>query len=451
MSKPTLIKILIALLFALAAALGLLRYAKDPYSPKTLSYAGVSDGNFEDYINRANNIVSKAPIQSTATFLAVGDIMLSRKVAKAMEENENWLLPYSNFEDTLSKVDFAFGNLESPFNGTEYYNPAETLVFNAPLKAIEGLKLNNFQVLNLANNHAFDQGQKGLRYTENLLDEFNIQHIGTGSTTKEAFKPAVVEQNGIKICFIGTSYASINDSGKTKNDFVARIEDLENLKSAITNLKSQCDFTVASMHAGTEYTYKPNKTQIAFAHAAIDYGADMVIGHHPHWIQTIERYCPKGQGTLPLSPPGGDVTSNVTERVTNKANEPDEGANYCSNPKYIFYSLGNFIFDQMWSKETTEGLALKINLSKIGCHPGNPNAAEGYPGSSSYNLDAGSGAGMTQGACASDLQGPRTPAALDQIELIPVIIENFSTPRPATPEETKKILQKIGETTALLK
>jgi spermidine/putrescine-binding protein len=93
MSKPTLIKILIALLFALAAALGLLRYAKDPYSPKTLSYAGVSDGNFEDYINRANNIVSKAPIQSTATFLAVGDIMLSRKVAKAMEENENWLLP----------------------------------------------------------------------------------------------------------------------------------------------------------------------------------------------------------------------------------------------------------------------------------------------------------------------------------------------------------------------
>jgi hypothetical protein len=62
MSKPTLIKILIALLFALAAALGLLRYAKDPYSPKTLSYAGVSDGNFEDYINRAKKMTASPTV-----------------------------------------------------------------------------------------------------------------------------------------------------------------------------------------------------------------------------------------------------------------------------------------------------------------------------------------------------------------------------------------------------
>ena len=132
------------------------------------------------------------------------------------------------------------------------------------------------------------------------------------------------------------------------------------------------------MHAGTEYTHQPNKAQITFAHAAIDYGADMVIGHHPHWIQKIEKY----------------------------------------NNKYIFYSLGNFIFDQMWSQETKEGLALKITLSK--------------------NLTPA-------------LQGPKTMAELDYIELLPVIIENFSTPRPATAEETKTILNKIGETNTILK
>ena len=83
------------------------------------------------------------------------------------------------------------------------------------------------------------------------------------------------------------------------------------------------------MHAGTEYTRTPMPQQITFAHAAIDDGADIVIGAHPHWVQTIEKY--KG--------------------------------------KYIFYSLGNFIFDQAWSQETMEGLTLKITVSKTTCHP----------------------------------------------------------------------------------
>jgi poly-gamma-glutamate synthesis protein (capsule biosynthesis protein) len=74
------------------------------------------------------------------------------------------------------------------------------------------------------------------------------------------------------------------------------------------------------MHSGTEYVANPNARQVAFARAAVDAGADMVIGHHPHVVQTAEKY---------------------------------EG-------KWIFYSLGNFIFDQMWSQQTREGLGLKV-------------------------------------------------------------------------------------------
>lgn len=378
MSKSNLYKIIIPLLFIVAITAGLLRREKTEVFEFNNSNSNLQDELLNYYQTGQNSIKSSEPQKASVNFLAVGDIMLSRKVAKEMDNNNDWLLPYSKTEHWLNSVDFVFGNLESPFNGTEYYNPGETLIFNSPLKAIEGLKLNNFKVLQLANNHAFDQGKKGLEFTQNLLNEFDIHHIGTGSTTAEAFKPVIIEQNGLKICFIAASYASMNDSGKTINDYVARIEDLDLLKTNIQNLKATCDFTVASMHAGTEYTHQPNKAQITFAHAAIDYGADMVIGHHPHWVQKIEKY----------------------------------------NNKYIFYSLGNFIFDQMWSQETKEGLALKISLSK--------------------NLTAA-------------LQGPKTMAELDSIELLPVIIENFSTPRPATAEETKTILNKIGETNTILK
>ena len=119
------------------------------------------------------------------------------------------------------------------------------------------------------------------------------------------------------------------------------------------------------MHAGTEYTRKPNQRQIDFARAAIDAGADIVIGHHPHWIQDIEIY----QG------------------------------------KPIFYSLGNFVFDQMWSQETREGLIVKIQISN---------------------------------------------AKVQKAELMPIIIDNYCCPRLADEEEKVKILKKIGIETDIM-
>jgi poly-gamma-glutamate synthesis protein (capsule biosynthesis protein) len=129
------------------------------------------------------------------------------------------------------------------------------------------------------------------------------------------------------------------------------------------------------MHAGVEYTRRPDQPQIDFARNAIDYGADIVIGAHPHWTQVFEQY--KG--------------------------------------KYIFYSLGNFIFDQEWSRDTKEGLALKITL---------------------HNRKSSAHSATSR---------------VEQIELIPVVIENYSTPRPATEAETRQILQKIGASERIIK
>jgi poly-gamma-glutamate capsule biosynthesis protein CapA/YwtB (metallophosphatase superfamily) len=312
---------------------------------------------------KQNSIINFFPTtDSKISFLAVGDISLSRNVAAQILKYNNPLLPFKNTANLLKSTDFNFANLESPFSGGNYFGKTGSLVFNAPLNNIKGLMEYNFKILNLANNHALDQGLKGLEYTRNYLIKNNIQFVGAGNNLTEAWQPALIEINGIKIAFIGASYSSINDNAKTTNDYVARIEDLNMLKNAITQAQKTSDFIVVAMHAGTEYTYKPNEKQINFAHAAIEAGADMVIGHHPHWIQSIEQY----QG------------------------------------KYIFYSLGNFIFDQMWSQETKEGLMLKITLKK------------------------------------------NSKSELYQIELLPIIIENYSTPRLANELESATILNHIG-------
>jgi poly-gamma-glutamate capsule biosynthesis protein CapA/YwtB (metallophosphatase superfamily) len=302
----------------------------------------------------------------TATFIAAGDIMLSRGVARAIDRAGRSDYPFEGVREHLLSTDFNFANLESPISGNDG-RIGKGLVFNARRDHTDGLANFNFKILTLANNHAMDQLLPGLQYTRTFLDGMGIKHVGAGSNLAEAWKPAVVEANGVRVGFVGASYTSINDGGVARNDYVARMDDVENLRKAISQLKNESDFIVATMHAGVEYVRNPDKTQIAFAEAAIDAGADIVIGHHPHWVQTTSQY--KG--------------------------------------KPIFYSLGNFVFDQR-KPETMRGLMLKVALKMT---------------------DAGDG---------------KVRGKLEGIEMIPVVIENFAQPRPANQAEGKQILQSIG-------
>jgi len=276
---------------------------------------------FVDQLLGDDSVKVKPPDQ--VQIILVGDIMLSRNVAAAIKKAGNPDLPFLQLSDFLNSSDFNFGNLESPFSGRNNITPSGSMVFNAPTDNVKGLVDNNFKILSLANNHALDQGITGIIFTRKHLAESGIISVGAGNNQDEAWQSELVEVRGIKIGFLAASYASANDSGKIKNAYVARTDDFENLKLKIENLKSRSDFIIVSMHAGTEYTRQPNAAQTDFAHAAIDAGANVVVGHHPHWVQGYEKY---GNGI-------------------------------------IFYSLGNFIFDQEWSQKTKEGLAVKIKIS----------------------------------------------------------------------------------------
>ncbi len=356
-------------------------------SRTTISKLPASSGSLNDFYQESRQLSSQnqtTPAAATTTFLAVGDIMLSRYAAVDIQKSGNVDYPFLGMAGVLRSTDFNFANLEGPVApaAKDEVIGGNSLVFGDPPQNLTGLKDYNFQIINLANNHAFDQGLAGVDATIKTLDGLGIAREGTGDNLDQAWTPAVVTSNGIKICFVGASFSSLNDGGKVTNNYVARIENTVMLKSAITTARQECDFVVATMHAGIEYTRTPNQAQINFAHTAIDDGADIVIGAHPHWEQPVEKY--KG--------------------------------------KYIFYSLGNFVFDQEFSEDTMEGLALKIQISNFKFQ----NAQT--PGAA--NL--------------SDIQGQRQPATLDSIELIPVIIQT-AQPRPATAEETKTILNKIGQ------
>lgn len=319
--------------------------------------------------------------ETKVTFLAVGDMMMSRGVNSVIARTNDPLRPFSGLAELLDSTDFNFGNLESPISGSDKPGPPHSLVFNTPIRNVEGLKRYKFKVLNLANNHALDQRAAGLENTRKVLAENEITYLGVGADLSEAWKPKIITVNGLKLGFLGASYASVNDGGVARNNLVARIEDTEYLKNSLESLKKDADFIVVTMHAGVEYVRQPHQPQIDFAHAAIDYGADLVIGAHPHWIQIIEKY----------------------------------------KDKYIFYSLGNFIFDQEWSQDTKEGLVLKVSLEgQIAINP--PLNTSNF----------------------------REKAKLKEIELIPVIIENYSTPRLAKEEEKTKILAKISLTDTIL-
>jgi poly-gamma-glutamate capsule biosynthesis protein CapA/YwtB (metallophosphatase superfamily) len=144
------------------------------------------------------------------------------------------------------------------------------MIFNTPESYAAGLKEYNFDVINFANNHAFDQDKDGLFSTLEYLKGQNISVVGAGEALQETWKPAIIEKNGIKICFIGASYSSINDNGLFRHVYVARIDQTEMMRDAVGEAKKLCDFTVMSMHAGIEYTRNPTPMQRDFAHAAID-------------------------------------------------------------------------------------------------------------------------------------------------------------------------------------
>lgn len=227
---------------------------------------------------------------------AVGDVMLGRSVGQAMRER-GMTYPFEAVQPLLAGSDLRFANLELAL--TERGIPAaKRYVFRAPPAAAAILRFAGFTLLSLANNHVLDYGHEGLLDTVAALDQAGIAHAGAGRSHDEAHAPAVVTVHGLRIALL--AYVNVPDD--VGSGFSTRAGaagpgtpgvawgTAEAVRRDVTAARAQAELVIVSVHAGFEYTATPNAVQRELAHAAVEAGAALVLGSHPHVLQGVEFY-----------------------------------------------------------------------------------------------------------------------------------------------------------------
>jgi poly-gamma-glutamate synthesis protein (capsule biosynthesis protein) len=184
-------------------------------------------------------------------------------------------------------ADLAFGNLETPVAPTTG-RPGVPFQFNAPESLPAALRASGFTVLATANNHAYDQGPRGVRETLERLRAERLVAIGSGADRAQAETPQVLERQGFRVAFLGFTDLFNIDLNRRATEPWVRPLDLEPALLAVRAARAQADLVVVSLHWGNEYQHLPTKRQRDIAHALVAAGCDVILGHHPHVLQPVE-------------------------------------------------------------------------------------------------------------------------------------------------------------------
>ena len=289
--------------------------------------------------------------------LACGDILLARTPGKRASEFGYRFL-FEGVRELVSSADIAFANLESPasYLGAPYPGKPQNITFRADPAALFGIAWAGFDVLSLANNHMNDYGPRALSETLEFIDLLGIGRCGAGMDLEEARQPAIVVRDGVRFAFIAFAepiWSVIGAKGSLTASALTRVEERlhgplppekapgnpdspwnrgtgvaiateADIVADIRRIRATLDpdYLFVSIHWGDEQQHIPNASQRAIGHAAIDAGASAVLGHHPHVLQSMERY----------------------------------------KDGLIIYSLGNFVFD-MAASHTYDTAALRLVVS----------------------------------------------------------------------------------------
>ncbi len=256
------------------------------------------------YVPILTQLPSPRPSEKTITLVFGGDVMLGRTVTTtSLDINHGPTYPFIKIADLFKAADISFVNLETPIVDPCPRRTGST-VFCAPSTMVTGLTFAGIDIVSLANNHTYNYGKKGFESTKEFLDQNNIKYTGAGRLTT------------IKISDTTFGFLGFDKAQQSSPVFTQEEEDL------IQKSNKEVDILIVSMHWGVEYQAHPLEGQRNLAQRMVDLGADIVVGHHPHWVQDTETI-----GRVP-----------------------------------IYYSLGNLVFDQMWSEETKKGLLVQLTI-----------------------------------------------------------------------------------------
>lgn len=238
-----------------------------------------------------------------------------------MARRTDWLWPFRNIASVTADADLLFGNLETTISavgrplGCGY-------CFRSDPNVISGLQFAGFDVMSVANNHIWDYGPDAFIDTVRYLEDGGIRASGGGHSMDQAHEPVFMTVGDARVAFLSYTNLLPSVAGAGPDKAGANIFSAEVMSRDVGAAVERADLVIVSFHAGEEYKPEPVDGKRTLYESIIDAGADMVIGHHPHVIQPMERY----------------------------------------RDGWIAYSLGNFIFDQTFSEETMRGMMLEVSL-----------------------------------------------------------------------------------------
>ncbi|MBP1772925.1 MAG: putative enzyme of poly-gamma-glutamate biosynthesis (capsule formation)-like protein [Holophagaceae bacterium] len=225
---------------------------------------------------------------TSLSLVAVGDILMHQDVKTAASQDPGGFPAlWADLVPLFQGADLAFGNLETPVAPTTG-RPGVPFQFNAPESLPGALRASGFTVLSTANNHAYDQGAKGVRETLERLREARLVSVGSGEDRGQAERLVLLERQGLKVAFLGFTDLFNLDLNRRATEPWVRPLDLEPALEAVRNARRQADLVVVSVHWGNEYQHQPTKRQRDIARALVDAGCDVILGHHPHVLQPVE-------------------------------------------------------------------------------------------------------------------------------------------------------------------
>ncbi|MFH1712329.1 MAG: AmmeMemoRadiSam system protein B [Patescibacteria group bacterium] len=273
-----------------------------------------------DSVDKANEVTSYVSMvyregelvekYRPVSMLFVGDMMFGRYVETLMRTHGNDY-PFENIFRFLKGVDILHGNHEGPVVYSHYQTPNNSTSFSFSEDKAATLKTYGFDVVTLANNHTLDRGQQGWLDSQEILSKYGIGNHGhTYEVGDEYIYETQIGDQEFEFLSYNTTFPWIDKAAA-----------VEQVRRRATESEAMI---IVSVHWGAEYKSVSNSYQQTFAHDLIDAGADVIIAHHPHVTQEIEEY----------------------------------------NGKLIFYSLGNFIFDQYFSVNTQESYALGMEVGE---------------------------------------------------------------------------------------
>ena len=243
----------------------------------------------------------------TLNIVLTGDILLDRGVRQVIEHHGVDHLFTDAVDSVFRSAQIVVGNLECP--ATKIETPVfKRFIFRAEPEWLSTLKRHGITHLNLANNHAIDQGREGLMDTKKNIIEAGMTPFGAGNNMTEASEPVLLAEYPRKVWLVPSLRLALENYAYLPDKPSVSQEPMDSLLERVFRLR-RADSTaviIVSLHWGGEHTLQPIPQQRMDAHHLIQAGADILVCHHTHTLQTVEEY----------------------------------------HGKYIYYSIGNFIFDQ---------------------------------------------------------------------------------------------------------